>query len=438
MASEVSVASPSAQLAIENPNGSPPGVDLTKKKKKRANNKFSDKYELTGVVLGKGESSEICECRDLRHQNLRAAKAVAKTTPGFDRDRILTEIRILTKCKAQETIIQLIEFYEDETCFTLIFEKISGGPLMQRIKAIRTFTERDASDVTNDIAHALDFLHSNGITHRDLKPDNILCVSLSTISPVKLADFDLSQFNDTKDPPRMRSPVGTPEFMSPEIADAIHSPDHQPYNELCDVWALGVILHMMLIGAMPFVGKCGADCGWDQGQPCERCADDLLENISACKQLSFDADEWQRITGGAKDLLSRMLVRATQRISAKQILEHPWVCQAPPMTPLATPARLLDSTDNGFNTFLSDANDKLRKMEADAPVNLGAPGNDLFRRRSQSRALLAPFSTVKGRALAEIHTPKFPIVSPPGPPGPPRRSTLSSSTFTMEDLDITN
>lgn len=440
LSGEIGEPSPSAVTLMENPNGSPPEASADafagKKKKKTKvslNIKFSDKYHHTGVVLGEGASSRVLECRDLRHGNMYAVKSVSKTTPGFNRERVLAEIGILAKCKGQETIIQMMEYFEDEASFTLVFEKVDGGPLMTRIKESAMFTEYDASRVIGDVAHALAFLHSIGIAHRDIKPDNILCVLKDRISPVKLVDFNLSHRHDVASPPRIRSPVGTPEFMSPEVAMTLHG-DQQSYDELCDVWSLGIILHMMLVGFMPFVGDCGMDCGWKQGSPCELCAEDLLENISQCKLISFDAPEWQLVTGGAKDLISRMLVRASQRISARHILEHPWICQTPPMTPLATPGRITEGVDAGFNTFLADANDKMRKMEPDtAAVSLGAPSNALYRRRLRSQALLAPFATVRGRDLSEIHTPRAPLVSPPDAGLP--RSRLSES-LSVDDLHI--
>ena len=59
--------------------------------------------------------------------------------------------------------------------FYLVFDKMSGGPLLAHIQRRERFTEREASQVVKEVAKALAFLHQKGVAHRDLKPENILC-----------------------------------------------------------------------------------------------------------------------------------------------------------------------------------------------------------------------------------------------------------------------
>ena len=88
------------------------------------------------------------------------------------------------------------------------------------------FTEQEASHIIRDVTSALEFLHSKGIAHRDLKPENVLCVYRDRLTPVKLCDFDLGSGikfhsgggSDTT--PLLLTPVGSAEFMAPEIVEA--------------------------------------------------------------------------------------------------------------------------------------------------------------------------------------------------------------------------
>lgn len=87
----------------------------------------------------------------------------------------------------------------------MVFEKMKGGPLLKHILRKGYFTEEEARRVTKDLASALKFLHDQGVAHRDVKPENVLCTDPNKVSPVKLCDLDLaSRPVRVKDsPPRM-------------------------------------------------------------------------------------------------------------------------------------------------------------------------------------------------------------------------------------------
>ena len=95
---------------------------------------------------------------------------------GKSRNKVLKEIEIFHHCKGHDNILQLIEYFEEDELFYIVFEKMEGGTLLDTIQRRGHLTEQEASLVIRDIARALDFLHKKGIAHRDLKPENILCV----------------------------------------------------------------------------------------------------------------------------------------------------------------------------------------------------------------------------------------------------------------------
>ena len=87
-----------------------------------------------------------------------------------------------------------------------------------------------------------------GIAHRDLKPENILCVKMGQLTPVKICDFDLGSGvvvrSDHASPvttPELSTPVGSAEFMAPEVVD-VWQDQAWKYDKRCDLWSLGIIL----------------------------------------------------------------------------------------------------------------------------------------------------------------------------------------------------
>lgn len=111
------------------------------------------------------------------------------------------------------------------------------------------------------------------------------------MSPVKICDFDLASGCRTsmRDPvrtPELSSPVGSAEYMAPEVVDAFVFEETISYDKRCDIWSLGVITYIMLSGRPPFVGSCGEDCGWDVGEACRSCQDMLFARFVIRKFLT--------------------------------------------------------------------------------------------------------------------------------------------------------
>ncbi|XP_073675434.1 MAP kinase-interacting serine/threonine-protein kinase 2b [Garra rufa] len=407
-----------------------PDAKKRNKKKKRCratdsfSGRFEDVYKLQDEVLGEGAYARVETCiNQITHKEY-AVKIIEKR-PGHSRSRVFREVEMLYQCQGHRNILELVEFFEEEDKFYLVFEKLRGGSVLAHIHKRRYFSEQEASIVVQDIASALDFLHNKGMAHRDLKPENILCEHEHRISPVKICDFDLGsgiKLNSDSSPistPELLTPCGSAEYMAPEVVEAFNE-EATIYDKRCDLWSLGVILYIMLSGYPPFVGRCGSDCGWENGEPCQACQNTLFESIQEGK-YEFPEKDWAHISSSAKDLISKLLVRdAKKRLSAAQVLQHPWV-QGGAFDYLPSSILLQRNSSTKDLTFfagkavamnrqLAEQDDLEEQQLQDSPqvvtagatsMRLSPPSNSKLAKRRQRSSLLkgAPVSASELRQL---------------------------------------
>jgi len=360
---------------------------LRRRKKKKtvsscslASNTFQELYKLTGEVLGEGAYASVKTCVNI-YTDVEYAVKIIEKVPGHSRARVFKEIDTFHHCQGHKNIIQLMEYFEEDEKFYLVFEKVRGGQLLDHIQRRKFFTEREAALIVHDVASALEFLHSKGIAHRDLKPENVLCLHQDSIVPVKLCDFDLGSGikfhsgggSDTT--PMLLTPVGSAEFMAPEIVEAFIEDNEMDlkYDKRCDLWSLGVMLYILLCGYPPFSGHCGSTCGWNQGEACDDCQANLFNNIQDGR-FEFHTNEWMHISDEAKDLISGLLIKdARLRLSAASVLAHPWLQNTADSRDVPLPAVVnnrLNSNAKQLNMFADSAAAVNRVVLQHLSVNL--------------------------------------------------------------------
>lgn len=121
----------------------------------------------------------------------------------------------------------------------LIFELLPEGDLYAKLKAKHRFTEIEISAILAQILRGIEFLHNNGVMHRDIKLDNILIQEMQPYIKVKIADFSLAEMIRERNGPLNK--CGTPGFMAPEIFS------EEAYDERIDVFSAGVILFILWV-----------------------------------------------------------------------------------------------------------------------------------------------------------------------------------------------
>ncbi|CAE7767142.1 CPK2 [Symbiodinium sp. CCMP2456] len=271
--------------------------------------KLEEFYEVEKEVLGEGSFGSVQKCRYKDTGQWRAVKTInKKRVKNVER---FTEEMAIMKLLDHPNIVRLHETFDDERNVYLVLELCSGGELFDRIVADGKFSEQVAAYCVQQMLRAVNYLHSNCIMHCDLKPENWLLAETEAIqnTHLKMVDFGLSkrftpgEFATTK--------AGAPYYVAPEVL-AGH------YNELCDVWSIGVIMYILLSGSPPFTGN------------------DTMAVLESVKRsdLSFDKKEWKLISKEAKDMLKVLLTRdPSQRASAEAALKDEWMTKQIDTTP---------------------------------------------------------------------------------------------------------
>ena len=114
-----------------------------------------------------------------------------------------------------------------------------------RTKSGKRLDEEEAKIIFKQIAEGLQYLHQKNVAHRDMKLENIL---IDEEGNVKIIDFGFSLVTPKTKP--LNVCCGTPSYMSPELMARKNY-----YGHLVDIWALGIILYILVVGVFPFKGK---------------------------------------------------------------------------------------------------------------------------------------------------------------------------------------
>jgi eukaryotic-like serine/threonine-protein kinase len=140
-------------------------------------------------------------------------------------------------------IVSIYDVGEQDGIYYIVMEYVSGKTLKEYIKENGKLDYREALNITNQIANALENAHKNGVVHRDIKPHNILVTDDKII---KVTDFGIARASNSATIVNTGAVMGSVHYFSPEQARGGFS-DHRT-----DIYSLGVVLYEMLTGNLPY------------------------------------------------------------------------------------------------------------------------------------------------------------------------------------------
>uniref|UniRef100_A0A6V0BWA8 Non-specific serine/threonine protein kinase n=1 Tax=Zooxanthella nutricula TaxID=1333877 RepID=A0A6V0BWA8_9DINO len=258
--------------------------------------RFEDDYEVCGEPLGKGGFGLVVRAKHRATGVERAVKAVDRWNVTKAESKIMLQMD-------HPHVIQLHEVFESGTHVHFVMELCSGGDLFDRVVQACFFSEAQAALVLRQALQAVSYMHSCQVAHRDLKPENFLFAVDGPIegNTLKLIDFGVACSCGPDDV--LKTQLGSPYYVSPQVLEG-------RYDKQCDVWSIGVIMHILLIGRAPFKGRSSMDTF------------KLIRRGS----VDFQRRQWSQISEDAKFLVRDMLrVNPHLRLTADAALRREWI-----------------------------------------------------------------------------------------------------------------
>ncbi|EFO81004.1 serine/threonine protein kinase [Oscillochloris trichoides DG-6] len=207
------------------------------------------RYEIT-ALLGRGGMAAVYRATDTILQRAVALKVLY---PQYSDDATLierfTREAVIAASLEHPHIVPVYDVGEQDGMAYMAMKLLDGETLQERLQREGTLSPTELCTLLQPVAAALDYAHSRGVIHRDIKPGNIfLCQTPAGPPQVMLTDFGIAKRLDAPGLTTTGSLLGTPDYMAPEQIGA------RPVDARTDVYALGMLAFRALTGRRAFEG----------------------------------------------------------------------------------------------------------------------------------------------------------------------------------------
>ncbi len=209
---------------------------------------LNNRYKLEEQI-GSGGMSIVYKAEDLTTGETVAIKVLRSELSENDQlIRKFNQEAESAKRLTHPNIVRTRDAGYDDNIYYIVRDLVDGMTLKEYIDKEGPLAPDHAADIALKVAYGLQYAHSNGVIHRDIKPHNII---IDNDGSVKLTDFGIARVlnDETRTTEYGKSLVGTVYYTSPEQVRGLN------VDERTDVYSLGVVLFEMLTGTLPFDGE---------------------------------------------------------------------------------------------------------------------------------------------------------------------------------------
>ncbi|KAJ5521049.1 hypothetical protein N7463_001502 [Penicillium fimorum] len=330
-------------------------------------------YNVTGQI-GKGAFATVYKIATKQHGAIYAAKELDKRRfmkNGILDQKVDNEMKIMRDL-THPNIVQYIDHHEHDRWIYIIMEYVPGGELSTYLQTQGKIAEEMVRTIARQVLRALHYLHKRRITHRDIKPDNILIASLDPLR-IKLSDFGLSKVVEQET--FLKTFCGTLLYCAPEVYPDYDQyrrgelrkrrrvgdppPKTSPYSQSVDMWSLGAVLFHILSGVPPYLGRAE-----DRGVQ-------MLRTIMT-SDADFDALRRAGVSESGINFVAQLLNRDPfSRPTEMECFQHPWIAEVPDVDEYEDNDDLLSDHNGGLSIIGEDPEDELDASQLSIADGLG-------------------------------------------------------------------
>uniref|UniRef100_A0A6I8N5Y4 Citron Rho-interacting kinase n=1 Tax=Ornithorhynchus anatinus TaxID=9258 RepID=A0A6I8N5Y4_ORNAN len=263
-------------------------------------------FEVKSLV-GRGHFAEVQVVREKATGDVYAMKVMnKKSLLAQEQVLFFEEERSILSRSSSPWIPQLQYAFQDKENLYLVMEYLPGGDLFSLLNRYDDqIDENMVQFYLAELVLAIHSVHLMGFVHRDIKPENVL---IDRTGHIKLVDFGSAAKMTVNKTVNARLPIGTPDYMAPEVLTVMNGDGKGTHGPECDWWSLGVIAYEMIYGKSPFTEGTSAK---------------TFNNIANFQRfLKFP--DGPKVSGEFLDLIQSLLCGQKERLNYEGLCCHPF------------------------------------------------------------------------------------------------------------------